>query len=153
MEVLTHFKAKWAKSYVGLMDDAWLDVVLPASAMLIDSTDEFLYVRLAHVEDVQFFEKFNSYYGVDLINVWAGYYHWSDSSYGQPTLAELREFAQKYERMVHDSIAEVERRDAAIAISKMSHTPMTQEIDECLEMVGMSNKVRGILTFYFGVNV
>ena len=145
MDIFTHFVKKWEKSYVGKMEEAWLDTVLPASVMLVDPLGEYLYVKYGHLNDEDFFAKFTSIYGVDLLHIWAAYYHWATASHGQPTFGELRDFAEKYERMVHDSIIEMEHRDAAIAISKMNHTPITTEIDECLEMVGMQNKVRGFL--------
>ena len=145
MEVYTHFTKKWAKSYTGLMDPNWLDAVLPASCMSVDPLSEMVYVEYAHLVDEDYFAKFLEVYGVDLLHVWSKYYHWDHSCYGQPLTGQLREFGMKYERMVRDSIMENDNRAAALAISKMNHTPVTQEIDECLEMVGMENKVRGIL--------
>ena len=145
MEVYTHFAKKWQKSYQGKMDPDWLDAVLPASVMLVDPFGEYVYVKHGYLNDEDFFAKFTEIYGVDLLNVWINYYHWEHDCYGQPTFGQLRDFAKKYERMVHDSIIENDNRNAAIAISRMNHTPVTTEIDECLEMVGMQNKVRGFL--------
>ena len=145
MEAYTEFAQHWDELYQGIVNRDWLDVVLPASAMLVDPMEEFLYVRHAALNDDDYIAKFDEHYGIDLLHVWMNFYHWEGASFGQPTYGELREFSQTWERMVHASIIENENRNAAVAISRMNHTPVTQEIDECLEMVGMDNKVRGFL--------
>ena len=148
MDVFTHFVKKWSKLYDGIMDPLWLDQVLPASVFVNGGDGKLVYVHYVRLEDDDFFRKFEEVYGVDILHIWTQFYHWKDEgSYGQPSKGELRDFAQKYECYVREAICQANDRDAQVEISRMNHTPVTTEIDDCLEMVGLETKVRILHVF------
>ena len=128
------------------MDPLWLDQVLPASVLLGGVDMPMVYVNYVRLDDDDFFRKFEEIYGVNIMHIWTQFYHWKDAgSYGQPTKGELRDFAQKYEGYIREAKHQANERDAAVEISHMNHTPITTEIDDCLEMVGLETKVRLLL--------
>ena len=98
MEVYTQFTQHWEHLYDGIINPDWLDVVLPASAMLVDPLDEFIFVRHAELNDTDYIAKFDEHYGIDLLHVWMNFYHWEGASFGQPTCRELREYCSNEQK-------------------------------------------------------
>ena len=142
MSDMGDFQGEWDEIYTGGMDGHWFNEICPPCALVRPYDAPLFFVKHVRLPDEEFFEMFEAVFGCNLLHLWTTMYHWDDEGgYSQPSFGELRDFAEKWERMRNAEACCQLNKEMDKDINGLNVTPITKDINEVLEMCGITADV------------